>query len=438
MNIQAKMWSFAHDLQLSNHTGVRNISPILFIYMKIGVLGGGAAGFFSAITCAEKYPESEVLLLEKSIKVLSKVRVSGGGRCNVTHDCHDNGMLVQNYPRGSKELRSAFERFSVKDTIEWFNKKGVKLKTEKDGRMFPTTDSSETIAQCLLDAAKEYGVKILTNLQDLSISKNDIGFRIDTKNGGNFLFDKLIIATGGFPKKEGFKWLEDLGHDIINPVPSLFTFNLKDHPLKELPGVAVENAEVKIAGSKLSRQGPLLITHWGLSGPAILKLSAWGARELNASQYKFNITVNWLPQFKDESLHTAIDNIRTVNSRKMILSFSPFPEIPRRLWEWIASKTGVNDSLRWADISKKTINLLTENLLRAIFEVEGKSTFKDEFVTAGGVSLKDVDFKTMQSKKCPGLYFAGEVIDVDAVTGGFNFQAAWTTGYIAGISCGLE
>ena len=404
--------------------------------MKIGVLGGGAAGFFGAIICAENYPEHEVILLEKSNKLLAKVRISGGGRCNVTHDCLDNGLLVLNYPRGGKELRSAFEKFSVKDTIAWFGKLGVKLKTEKDGRMFPITDNSETIAQCLMDAAAVAKVKIHTNLLKVRIYKQEHGFIVKTGTEKEFFFDRVLIATGGSPKLENMKWLEDLGHTIVPPVPSLFTFNLKEHPLAALPGTSVEKAEVKVMGTKLIQSGPLLVTHWGLSGPAILKLSAWGARELFEKDYKFDIMVNWLPQFKDESLKTELDNFKAINIRKQIGSLSPFREISARLWKWFLDSTGIPETLLWADISKKQMNSLMEKLLRSIFSVDGKSTFKDEFVTAGGVSLKDIDFKTMESKKCPGLYFAGEVIDIDAVTGGFNFQAAWTEGYIAGMAMG--
>lgn len=404
--------------------------------MKIGVLGGGAAGFFGAISCAEKYPQHEVVLLEKTGKLLSKVRISGGGRCNVTHACFDNTLLVQNYPRGSRELRGPFEQFTTKDTIEWFRKKGVKLKTEADGRMFPITDNSETIAQCLMDAAKNAGVKIKTNLLQLSLFKDENGFRVVIQGKEEMRFDKILVATGSGTKTESFDWLAKLGHDIIPPVPSLFTFNLQNHPLKELAGVSVEKTIAKIAGSKLEQQGPVLITHWGLSGPAILKLSAWGARELAEKNYEFNVLINWLPQFKDESLREKLQKVREENLKKCIVTYSPFPEIPARLWRQLAYFSGIGEELRWADVSKKQLNLLIENLLRSNFPVKGKSTFKEEFVTAGGVSLKDVNLKTMESKKCPGLYFAGEVLDIDAVTGGFNFQNAWTTGFIAGSSMG--
>lgn len=404
--------------------------------MKIGVLGGGAAGFFGAITCAENYPQHEVILLEKSGKLLSKVRISGGGRCNVTHACYDNTLLVQNYPRGSRELRGPFEQFSTNDTIEWFNKRGVKLKTEADGRMFPVTDNSETIAQCLMDAAKNAGVKIKTNLLQLSLSREENDFRVVIQGKEEIFFDKILIATGSGTKTESFDWLAKLGHKIIPPVPSLFTFNLQNHPLKELAGVSVEKTTAKIAGTKLEQQGPILITHWGLSGPAILKLSAWGARELAERNYEFNVIINWLPLFKDETLREKLQKVRDENLKKLIITYSPFPEIPARLWRKIADLSGINEDLRWADISKKHLNILTENLLRSNFAVKGKSTFKEEFVTAGGVSLKDVNLKTMESKKCPGLFFAGEVLDIDAVTGGFNFQNAWTTGFIAGRAIG--
>ena len=406
--------------------------------MKIGILGGGAAGFFGAIHCAEMYPQHEVILLEKANKLLAKVLVSGGGRCNVTHDCPDNGLLVQFYPRGNKELRSAFEKFSVKDTITWYKKRGVILKTESDGRMFPITDNSETIANCLLDAARNAGVKIYSNQQQVRLYKNVNGFTVKVKDDREFHFDRILIATGGFPKPEGFNWLKNFGHNFVEPVPSLFTFNLKDHPLSSLPGISVEKTEVKVMGTKLIQEGPLLITHWGLSGPAILRLSAWGARDLQEKDYKFDIMVNWLPNYKEEALRVAIDNFKEQNIKKQIQGQSPFREISARLWKWFCDAVAIPDTLKWADISKKQMNVLVEKLLRSVFPVEGKSTFKDEFVTAGGVSLKDVDFKTMQSKKCPGMYFAGEVLNIDAITGGFNFQAAWTTGYIAGTSMGME
>jgi len=400
--------------------------------MKIGVIGGGAAGFFGAIRAAEKNPNAEVILMERTSKLLGKVRISGGGRCNVTHACLDNAILVHNYPRGSREFRGPFEQFSVKDTIEWFKKRGVKLKTEADGRMFPTTDNSETIAQCLLNAADETGVKILLSTGvDKIIPKANVGFEVQVHTGKTMYFDKLLIAAGGGPKESFFDWLKELGHTIITPVPSLFTFNLPKHPLNNLMGVSVENALVTVEGTKLEQSGPLLITHWGLSGPAILKLSAWGARILAEKQYKFTIKIKWLPLLKEDELRQQINNLKQENNKKQMASFAPFG-LPSRLWKWMLQHNSINEEMRWADLSKKDINLLVETLLQTRLEVQGKSTFKEEFVTAGGISLKDIDLKTFESKKCPGLYFAGEVLDIDGVTGGFNFQAAWTGSYIAG------
>ena len=406
--------------------------------MKIGILGAGAAGFFGAIQAAQANPNAEVILLEKSTKILAKVLISGGGRCNVTHHCLDNARLVQHYPRGAKELRSAFERFSVNDTIAWFATQGVTLKTEADGRMFPDTNKSETIIQALTEAAKLAKVKIYTNLQQIKVHYLAPGFNVQDKDGNSFIFDKILIATGGAPQIENFKWLQALGHDIIPPVPSLFTFNLKQHPLAHLSGISVEKAEVKILGTKLIQQGPLLITHWGLSGPVILRLSAWGARTLHDLNYFFDVSINWLPEFKEESLRAYLEKFKIENNKKLIGTQSPFREIPSRLWKWMYEQAGITDQLKWADISKKQNNILIEILLRNTLKVDGKSTFKEEFVTAGGISLKDVDFKTMESKKCKGMYFAGEVLDIDAITGGFNFQAAWTTSYIAGNSMGTN
>lgn len=400
--------------------------------MKIGIIGGGAAGFFGAIRAAEANPKAEVLLLEKTGKLLSKVRISGGGRCNVTHACFDNTLLVQNYPRGNKELRGAFEKFSAKDTIEWFKKRGVKLKTEADGRMFPVTDNSETIAQCLLDAAADAGVKILLNTGvNKIVPQAEGGFELTLQSGKTMFFNKLLVAAGGGPKEHFFDWLKELGHAIVPPVPSLFTFNLPKHPLNDLPGISVENVHLKILNTKLEQTGPLLITHWGISGPAVLKLSAWGARILHDVDYNFTLKISWLPQFKEDALREKLNLLKNAESKKQLHTFSPFG-FPMRLWKWMLQNSNIREDLKWVDASKKDINALVETLLNTQLQVKGKSTFKDEFVTAGGVSLKDVDMKTFESKKCPGLFFAGEVLDIDGVTGGFNFQAAWTGSYIAG------
>lgn len=401
---------------------------------KVIVIGGGAAGFFAAINCAQEHEDVEVVLLEKSNKLLSKVRVSGGERCNVTHACFDNGMLVKHYPRGEKELRNVFSRFSTNDTINWFDKRGVKLKTEADGRMFPTTDDSETIAQCLEKEAGKSGVQIRLGVDIEEIIKSDeTGFVLNVKGGGSFSCDKLIIATGGNPKAEAYSWLSKLGHTIVAPVPSLFTFNIPDNPITQLMGVSVPLAKVKVAGTKLETEGPLLITHWGLSGPAILKASAWGARSLNEKGYNFTAFVNWLPKHSEEKLRIEFNNQREENAAKSILGNCPL-ELPKRLWDHLAAKAGVGEGMRWADLPKKTANVLVNNLLNDEYQVKGKTTFKEEFVTCGGISLKEIELGTMQSKVVSGLFFAGEVMDVDGITGGFNFQNAWSTGWLAAMN----
>ncbi|MFL5763786.1 MAG: NAD(P)/FAD-dependent oxidoreductase [Bacteroidia bacterium] len=396
------------------------------------VIGGGAAGFFSAVNIAEMYPECKVTLLEKSGKLLSKVRVSGGGRCNVTHACFDNRQLVKNYPRGEKELLNVFSRFSTTDTIEWFEKRGVKLKTEEDGRMFPVTDSSETIVRCLLQEAEKNNVKILQNVSIEKIIKDNHEFTLRAAGGGTFTCDRLVIATGGNPKEDAYRWLSELGHTVIKPVPSLFTFNIADKTLTALMGVSVPEAKVKIAGTGLETQGPLLITHWGLSGPAVLKTSAWGAKQLNDKNYEFTVLVSWLPKFNEEKLKIEFENERMENGAKMVIPNCPF-ELPKRLWEYLCLKAGISSAARWADLSKKNANVLIASLVNDEYKVSGKTTFKEEFVTCGGIDLKEIDMARMESKLVPGLFFSGEVINVDGITGGFNFQNAWSTAWIASL-----
>ena len=400
----------------------------------VAVLGGGAAGFFGAIACAEANPKLTVYLIEKTGKLLSKVRVSGGGRCNVTHDCASVAQLIQHYPRGARQLKDPFHTFGAQDTVQWFAGRGVPLKTEADGRMFPTTDSSETIAQCLLDAAQRAGVRILlsTNAE-----------RIEPRPGGGFLLhltgaharpltvQRLLVATGGLPKSEGYDWLRALGHSVVEPVPSLFTFNVPASPLKELMGVSVPHTRVVLAGEKLDYEGPLLITHWGISGPAVLKLSAWGARRLHELQYTGTALVSWLPTYTEDTLRQWLHTFRTDNGRKVVLS-NPLFGLPQRLWRTLAEQAGAGPETRWSELPAKTQNRLIELLLRMPLAVRGKTTFKDEFVTCGGIPLPEVNMKTMESRLQPGLHFAGEVLDIDGITGGFNFQAAWTTGYLAG------
>jgi len=404
--------------------------------MKIAIVGGGAAGVFGAIQAAISNPEAEVTIFEKSSKLLSKLLISGGGRCNVTHACFDNSILIQGYPRGNKELRSAFEQFAPADIVSWFQAQGVKLKTEPDGRMFPITDSSETIAECLITKALNAGIKMKTNAGISKLIPVENGYKLVFQNGNSNLYDRVLVAAGGGPKLSFFDCLSDCDLDIIPPVPSLFTFKIDDASLHEMAGISVTDALIRVSDTKLQQRGPLLITHWGLSGPAILKLSAWGARDLADKEYHFSITISWLPDYKEDELRSRISEIRAAENKKQTGTFSPFG-FPARLWKWMLLKSSIADEMRWADVSNKQINKLVINLLQMNMPVTGKSTFKEEFVTAGGISLKEIDLKTMACKKHPGLFFAGEVLNIDGITGGYNFQAAWTTGYIAGINMAL-
>jgi hypothetical protein len=403
--------------------------------VKIIIIGGGAAGFFAAIRAAELNPEAQVTILERGKNVLEKVKVSGGGRCNVTHACWIPTDLIKNYPRGSKELLGPFNRFACGDMVDWLEKRGVPTKTEADGRMFPVTDDSQTIIDCLWKSAVQAGVKILTQtrVKHFDIGKDQIGWKIITEDR-EFIADKLLLATGSNP----FIWksLQAMGHQIVTPVPSLFTFHIKDSRIPDLPGVSVPEAFVQIKNSKLSAKGPLLITHWGMSGPAILKLSAWGARELADLEYDFTITVNWLNQ-KAEAVEADLLEIKAGHPKKQLFANPQFG-LTTRLWKSLVAAAQIPEAKRWADASKKEIQQLVNQLCNAEFAVKGKSTFKEEFVTAGGVDLKEVHFKTFESKLFPNLYFAGEVLNIDAITGGFNFQAAWTSGWIAGEAMAKE
>lgn len=405
---------------------------LLFFSMekkRVVIIGGGAAGFFGAIACAEANPALSVMLLEKTRQLLSKVRISGGGRCNVTHSCFQPGLLVQNYPRGEKALRGPFSAFQPKDTIDWFAARGVLLKTESDGRMFPITDSSETIIQCLIEAAKRAGVVIETEKEVLSIQKGEDGsFRLQLSKGELFA-DALLIATGSNAK--AYKWIEQLGHTIAPPVPSLFTFNIVDPRLGGLSGISVPKAEVSIVGTKLKEVGPLLITHWGVSGPAVLKLSAWGARELHARGYVATLLVNWLPDAKRGELQTKLQQMKKSSPKKAVALESCFA-LPKNLWKRLVLAAGIEESRLFAHLSNKEIEALLDQLCKGSFAIDGKSTYKEEFVTCGGVALDEVNFQTMESRLCRGLYFSGEVLDIDGITGGFNFQNAWTTGWLAG------
>jgi hypothetical protein len=399
---------------------------------RVIIIGGGAAGFFAAIACANNNPNLKVILLEAGRSPLAKVRISGGGRCNVTHHCFEPAQLVQNYPRGGKALRGAFTRFQPKDTIAWFAAHGVKLKTEADGRMFPVTDNSETIVNCLMDAAIEAGVKLQNNSPVKYVRKEDNLFEVELKTGEILESDRLLIATGSNPL--GYKWAKDLGHSIQTPVPSLFTFNIKDPRLQDLAGISVENARIHLvekSKSKLEQQGALLITHWGISGPAVLKLSAWGARVLQEHNYRLPVVINWLPKFNLETLRQYLVTTTKELTHKKITSYCPL-DLPKRLWQSLVVYSEINDQKKWSELSKKELNRLAQELVQGSFKIQGKGVFKEEFVTCGGVNLKEIDFKTMESKVCAGLYFAGEILDIDGVTGGFNFQSAWTTGWLAG------
>lgn len=400
--------------------------------MRVVVIGGGAAGFFGAIACAEGHPHVQVTLLEASRNLLSKVRISGGGRCNVTHACFEPTALVQHYPRGNKALRGPFTRFSPTDTIDWFRQHGVKLKTEADGRMFPVTDDSATIVDCLQQTARAVGVDIWVNSSVADIQHRSDRFAITLRSGEVLKCDRILIATGSHPS--GHKLAVSLGHSLVPPVPSLFTFNIPDPNLWELAGIAVETAQVTLQvpdHKPLVQTGPLLITHWGMSGPAVLKLSAWGARSLYDCRYRATILVNWLPDYSLNQVSEVLQDTKTNHGRKAVLAFSPFA-LPRRLWHYLVSRIGIVEDLRWAELSKASLQKLVQELCRSSYPIRGKGVFKEEFVTCGGIPLKEVDFKTMESRCCAGLFFAGEVLDIDGVTGGFNFQNAWTTAWLAG------
>ncbi len=397
---------------------------------RLIVIGGGAAGFFCAVNAARMNPALKVTIVEKSNKLLSKVKVSGGGRCNVTHACFDIIDMSKRYPRGQHFVKKAFYQFFTTDTIQWFEERGVKLKTEEDGRMFPVTDSSQTVIDCLLKEANKYHVEILMNKEVRKINIQQSTFDIQFSNGEIISAAHVCIASGGYPKSSMFDWLKELGHSIEEPVPSLFTFNLPKHPLTKLMGVSVENVKVKIQNSKLEQEGPLLITHWGLSGPAVLKLSAWGARELKIMNYELRIMINWLSDYNEESLRRKFQELRNENASQKVRNKNQFG-LPSRLWEFLAEQSGIKNEWRWADLPSSEQNKFIKNLCSYECEVKGKTTFKEEFVTAGGIRLNEVDANTMMSKKIANLFFAGEVLDVDGITGGFNFQHAWTSGFIA-------
>lgn len=400
--------------------------------MRVAIVGGGAGGFFAALSVKEHYPEADVTIYEKSKKVLSKVKVSGGGRCNVTNGCTDINVLAKAYPRGEKKLKQAFYTFSTQHTMDWFEERGVALTTQDDGCVFPVSQDSQTIIDCFLNNARKLGISIITSAGVTTINQVDkkieLAFATDLPNQ---LFDKVILATGGSPKRKGLEWLENLGHKIEEPVPSLFTFNMPNEPVKDLMGIVVENTITKVQGTKLKSDGPLLITHWGMSGPSILKLSAFGARTLSELGYDFKLQVNWVNEVNSDVVTQEVKKIITEHTNKQLANIRPF-YIPTRLWHYLLTKVDLPHDRKWHEIGKKGTNKIVNILTNDVYQVNGKTTFKEEFVTCGGISLDSINFKTMESKSVPNLYFTGELLDIDGITGGYNFQGAWTTGYIAG------
>ncbi len=396
---------------------------------ELAVVGGGAAGFFAAVNAARLHPRWRIVILEQSKQLLAKVRISGGGRCNVTHACFDPAELVKFYPRGQKELRQLFARFSTGDTVHWFESRGVKLKTEADGRMFPVSDSSQSIIDCLLQEAQTYGVEIRLQHDVQQLKPLQPGFELVCRLGNTLRANKVLLATGGHPNESGYDWLKALGLPIVSPVPSLFTFNLPKHPITALMGVSVPTARVRLPDFKKEQTGPLLITHWGISGPAVLKLSALAARELHAKQYRFRVLVSWLPGEDGDSLRALFEDYRAyAGAAKVVNRFEV--DLPARLRLFLLQQAGIDENQRWSEVNNKHINRLVELLLNHELQASGKTTFKEEFVTSGGVAREAIDFTSMQCRQIPGLYLAGELLDIDALTGGFNFQAAWSAGWV--------
>jgi len=400
--------------------------------MLVGIIGGGAAGFFAAISVKVHYPKSEVIIFEKSNKLLSKVKISGGGRCNVTNGRSSLSALSRAYPRGEKFLKKAFHVFDNKDAMEWYEKRGVPLVIQPDNCVFPKSQNSQSIIDCLLNESRKLKIQILLNRGVKSIAKNGNKWVLSfIKEDKDMVMDKLIIATGGSPRIKGLQWIADTGHQIIPPVPSLFTFNMPQEPIRKLMGIVVNNAIAKIQGTKLSAQGPLLVTHWGMSGPAILKLSAFGARLLADKNYQFTVQVNWIDKKDNNSILNGLEEFQQQHGKKQMGNVNPFA-LQERLWLYFLERVEISSKARWGDMGRKSFNRLINVLTNDSYQVSGKTTFKEEFVTCGGVDLLEIDHKTMQSKICDNLYFAGEVMDIDGITGGYNFQAAWTTGFIAG------
>ena len=401
------------------------------VSMRIAVVGGGAAGFFAAIACGEACSSAEITVFEATEHPLAKVRVSGGGRCNVTHACFEPGELVRNYPRGARELLGPFHRFGPREIFAWFAGRGVALKTEEDGRVFPVTDNSATIVDCLREALRRAGGRLRTRCGVLSLAGRRGAFELRLATGETATADCVLIATGGNRGSAGLAMAAAVGHAIVPPVPSLFTFHVDDPRLKGLEGLSAPRAEVGVRGTGLAASGPILITHWGLSGPAVLRLSAWGAREMHAAGYRFTLGVNWAAPLAADRAGEALAAERSLNPRRRVAAVNPLG-LPVRLWERLCAAAGVPEGAVWAGVSKAVLRALAMQITSGDFPVAGKSMNKEEFVTCGGVRLDQVDFVTMESRICPGLHFAGEVLDIDGVTGGFNFQAAWTTGWHAG------
>jgi predicted Rossmann fold flavoprotein len=398
--------------------------------MRVGIIGGGAGGFFSAIAVKENFPDAEVIILEKSKKLLSKVKISGGGRCNVTNGCESISELAEAYPRGSRQLRKLFGTFSNQDTIAWFESRGVPLLTQDDGCVFPVSQDSQSIIDCLTNECKRLGIQIKISSGVKKITPIENGIELELSDLKTLQFDKVIVATGGSPKASGFLWLQHLGHEISEPVPSLFTFNMPGESIIELMGIVVEKALVSIEGMKLKGDGPLLITHWGMSGPAILKLSSFGARILSEKEYDFKVHVNWVNEINESNVHDELKKLIANHGKKQLANIRPYL-LPVRLWHFIIDKCELSRTTTWGQIGKKAMNKMANVLVNDSYSVSGKTTFKEEFVTCGGVSLSSITIKTMESKACPGLFFTGEVVDMDGITGGYNFQAAWTTAFIA-------
>ncbi len=399
--------------------------------MKVAIIGGGAAGFFSAIQVKENFPDADVVIYEKSKKLLSKVKISGGGRCNVTNGETSIKNLSQAYPRGGKSLKKAFGKFNTKHTREWFESRGVPLMIQDDNCVFPVSQDSRSIIDCLLNEARRKGITIRKESKVKGILTKDQGLELVFSDSDKIIFDKIIVATGGSPKRSGLDWLAKIGHKIENPVPSLFTFNMPDEPIKKLMGVVVENTITSIQGTKLRADGPLLITHWGMSGPAILKLSAFGARILSEQNYNFKVQVNWINEINNDKVLSHLKELVEEYGRKHISNIRPY-YLPERLWIFMLGKLDFSLDKRWDEIGKKGLNKVVNILTNDLYQVKGKTTFKDEFVTCGGVSLDSIDINTMQSRVVDNLFFAGEIMDIDGITGGYNFQAAWTTGFVAG------